>query len=135
MNFHDMTGAHNFQVGLPAVAAATATSDIGIFRVPYALKLVAGTTALSLIAGTALSGANTNTRHINVFKKVGSGSLTEVASRDLVSGTNLAIGANTLTLSADIEFAAGDLIVVVSEKIGSGQDVPALTLSIIGQGN
>lgn len=133
--FHDIIGPHNFQVDLPAVAAATATADIGIFRVPYKMKLLAGTSALSLIAGTALSGVNTNTRHINILAKVGSGSLTEVAQRDLVSGTDLAIGANTLTLAADIEFAAGDLIVVVSQKIGTGVDVPALTLSITGQGN
>lgn len=135
MNFHDMTGSHNFQVDLPAVAAATATGDIGIFRVPYKIRLAAGTTALSLIAGTALSGADTNTRHINVLAKVGAGSLTEVAARDLVSGTNLAVGANTLTLAAALELDAGDLIVVVSEKVGSGLAIPALTLSITAQGN
>ena len=79
---------------------------------------------VALINSTAVSGANTNTVHYNLINGGAEGAgTTELATRDLVSGTDLAVGKTLLldaTSSGEVFMTAGDILELETEEVGNG---------------
>lgn len=103
-----------------SVAAAAAGADAsGLLVAPFDCTVAAA----SFIPLTILTGANTDSRTIQVINRGQSGAgTTVVASKAFVSGTNAPAEDETaLTLSvtaADLVIAAGDVIEVKSLHVG-----------------
>lgn len=114
--------APNAQIlGIQVAAAAAAADASGLAVAP-----VAGTvTAASLVPLTVLTGANTNSRTVNVFNRGQTGAgTTVIASTAFVAGVNApALDETPLTLSVvagATTVAAGDVIEVQSLHILTG---------------
>ncbi|MFQ5638222.1 MAG: hypothetical protein ACE5IR_09550 [bacterium] len=116
INIHDIPGEHRVQIGTPIVASSAATNYIAVLTVPFACTV----TGIDFVCTDAVTGANTNTVHLNVDNSAG----TEIANIDLVSGTDLTAGtASALTLtstSANLDLAAGATLRLEAEEIGTG---------------
>lgn len=111
------------QVHAPAHAAATASEYLVAFVAPFDCRLK----AVYFVPFAAVTGANTNTTHLNVINKgsAGSGS-TELGALDLTSGNDLtAFDVNTVVSSLTTDLTEDDVIAVQYEKVGTGLDVPA----------
>lgn len=113
------------------VAATAAGADAsGVYvRAPFAGTV----TAASVITAAALTGANTESRTIQLFNRGQAGSgTTLIASKAFVAGVNAAADDETpLTLSstaADLVVADGDVLEFVSLHVGAtGLAGPAFT--------
>ena len=110
-------------------AAATGASESGAYvEAPFAGTV----TAASILATAAMSGANTNSRTVQLHNRGAAGAgTTLVASKAFTSGVNLAADDETmLTLSvtaADLIVAEGDLLEFTSLTVGSGLAAPKFT--------
>lgn len=105
----------------PVASAAAGADSSGRYVVaPFDGKV----TAASVICASAITGANTDSRTIQLFNRgqAGSGS-TLVASKAFTSGVNATADAATaLTLTAtaaDLNVVAGDILEFVSLHVGS----------------
>ncbi|HEY8818402.1 MAG TPA: hypothetical protein VIM25_06245 [Candidatus Limnocylindrales bacterium] len=112
-------------VDVEVAAAATAASASGLEKAPFAGTLASAT----IIALAALTGANTNSRTIQVFNRGQAGlGTTVMASLAFVTGVNLVAEDETaLTLSvtaANLVVADGDVIEVQSLTVGTGLAAP-----------
>jgi len=105
---------HLAQSTISPVAAGTASTTFPVLVAPAGTPLLV--TRVSIAPGAGVTGANTNTKHINVLDNA-----TEVSTLELVSGTNLT------TLSERELFApatprtldAGDVLSIQVEHDGS----------------
>lgn len=102
-----------------AATAANAAFETVVCTAPWAGTV----TAVNYIADTALSGANTESRTLQLINKGQAGAgTTIVASLALVLGVNLAaFDAKAITLSAtaaDLVLVAGDVLAFKSLNIG-----------------
>jgi hypothetical protein len=108
-------------VSIPVAAAAAAADDAGNYVVaPFAGVL----SAAEIIPAATLTGANTESRTVQVHNRGQAGAgTTLMASKAFVSGVNAPIeDATSLTLSAtaaDLVVAAGDVIEVTSLHVGA----------------
>lgn len=114
--------APNVQTIERTVAAVTAGSDLetDLGEMPFAGTV----TKVEYIPSTVLTGANTDSRTVQVVNKGQSGAgTTVVASKAFTSGVNAPADDNTaLTLSAvagATTVAAGDILVLQSNHVGS----------------
>ena len=83
-------GYKYLMVSTIAHAAATATEVIGCIPIPFACTL----RGAWFISNAAVSGANTDTTHLNVINEGTAGTgTTELANLDLTSGNDLVAGA------------------------------------------
>ena len=110
----------NSYIGVPVAATAAGADASGLAVAPFDGVLSAAT----VIPLTGLTGANTDSRTIQVLNRGQAGSGTTVmASKAFTSGVNLtAEDEGTLTNSgtaADLVVAAGDVIEVKSLHVGS----------------
>lgn len=101
-------------------AAANADAETTVCIAPFVGTL----SAASFVADTLLTGANTESRTLQLINKGQSGAGTTVmASKAFVSGTNAAAFDEVeLTLSgtaADLDVAEGDVIVLKSLHVGA----------------
>lgn len=116
---------YHAQAHIAAIAAATATQKDPIFCAPRACRV----TSVSVIPQAASTGDNTNTKNLNVLNAGSAGSgTTEIGNLDLATGTDLvafdekAIPFNT-TYEDGVELAEGDVLVLQTEKVGTGVNV------------
>lgn len=106
----------------PTVATASANADAGG---RFVVAPFAGTVAAArVLPATVVTGANTDSRTIQLINRgAANGGSTVVASRALLSGTNLAAKVETaLTLSAtpaNLVVAAGDVLEAFSLHVGA----------------
>lgn len=113
------------------VAAAGATADVSgsYVKAPFTGRV----SAASVIFATALTGADTNSRTVQLHNRGQAGSgTTLVASKAFTAGVNGAADDETpLTLSAtaaDLDVTAGDVLEFTSLHVGgSGLAGPAFT--------
>lgn len=117
---------------LPAQPVATAGNDLST-----AVKVVTAgnVTSVTYCPVAALTGADTNSRTINLINKGSDGSgTTVVATLALVSGVNLvAFDEKAITISstaADYAVSAGDVLQWQSLHVGTGIVDPGGTLAI-----
>lgn len=125
----NIPGKHSCEVVVPAHAAATATEQAPVFYAPFACKV----TAVRVVAGAAVTGANTNTTHLNLHNRGTDGSgTTEIANYDLTSGNNLTAydNYNLYAPASGLAVAAGGVLSLQHEKVGTGLDVPALCVVV-----
>ena len=113
-------GWHSHQATYSQVVAGEATVRRPIFVAPFNCELG----EVALINSTAVSGANTNTVHYNLINGGAEGAgTTELATRDLVSGTDLSVGKTLLldaTSSGEVFLTAGDILELETEEVGNG---------------
>ena len=114
------TGWHIHQATYSQVVAGEATVRRPIFVAPFNRELG----EVAIINSTAVSGANTNTVHYNLVNGGAEGAgTTELATRDLVSGTDLSVGKTVLldaTSSGEVFLTAGDIVELETEEVGNG---------------
>lgn len=108
------------QVNIPAVAGGSDATTV-LCIAPFAGVL----SMAVLYAVSAITGANTNTRKLEVINKKQDGAgTTLMASKQFNSGTNaVAFDNTTITNSgtaADLVVAQGDVIVLVSTHVSTG---------------
>ena len=121
----NIPGKHSCETVVPSHAAATATEDTAIFYAPFACKV----TAVRLVPGAAVTGANTNTTHLNLINRGADGSgTTELANYDLTSGNDLTAydNKNLYTPASGLAVVAGGVLTLQEEKVGTGLLVPSL---------
>ena len=128
-------GWHTKQVAYPQVVASESTVRRPIFVAPFRYELG----EVDIINSTAVSGANTNTVHFNLINGGLEGAGTdELATRDLVSGTDLDVGKTILYdqiigASASVFLAEGTILELESEEVGTGlgADINELLIVIV----
>jgi hypothetical protein len=119
------------------VAAATATEKHPIFVAPRGCKV----TEVSVIPQTATTGDNTNTKNLNVLDADSDGTgTTEIANKDLATGTNLvALDETVITLNASNTagraLVAGEVLALQVEKVGTGVIVGPFVVKVLWQPN
>lgn len=120
------------QVTTIAHAAATATEYIAAWTIPHGGRL----RGVLFTPLAAVTGANTNTTHLNVINCGADGTGTdELGNLDLVSGTDLAATTpNTIASGLTTALADGVTIALQAEKVGTGLLVPAGTAVFLYDG-
>lgn len=117
---YGIPGTYVEQRGVAAVPAATATGAVGIFVAPFRCNV----TRIAYAPVSKLTGADTNSMNINVTLADG----TEVANIDFIGGVNAEKGEETdiaiSTTAYPIALDAGETLLVVREKVGTGLDMP-----------
>jgi len=122
-----------FQTTYAQVVSSEATVRRPIWVAPYRVELG----EVALVNSTAVSGANTNTVHYNLIDGGAEGAGTsELATRDLVSGTDLDVGKTLLldaTSSGEVFMNHGDILELESEENGSGlgSDINEILLYVV----
>lgn len=129
--------AQTISTRVPAVATAGNDLSTTIGRAPFAGTV----SAVTYIPDAALTGANTNSRTLQLRNRAQDGTgTTAVASLALTAGSNLvAFDESTLTLSgtpANLNVASGDVLEFFSQHIGTGiTDPGGLVTVTITRGN
>jgi len=74
-----------------------------------------------LVAYAAITGADTNTTHVNVLDAGAAGTgTTEIGALDLVNGTDVVAAVPTSLIVTATAMTAGDVLKVQYEEIGNG---------------
>ena len=128
-------GWHVDQVAYPQVVSSEATVRRPLWVAPFNCELG----EVALINSTAVTGANTNTVHFNLIDGGAEGAgTTELATRDLVSGTDLDVGKTLLYdniqgASATLFMTQGDILELESEEVGTGlgSDINELLILVV----
>jgi|LSQX01.2.fsa_nt_gb hypothetical protein len=114
---YGIPGTYVEQRGVAAVSASTATGAIGIFVAPFRCKV----TRIAYAPVIKLTGANTNSMNLNVTLADG----TEVANIDFAEGVDAEKGEETnIAITSPITLDAGETLLVVREKVGTGLEMP-----------
>ena len=114
---YGIPGTYVEQRGVAAVSATTATGAVGIFVAPFRCKV----TRIAYAPVSKLTGADTNSMNINVTLADG----TEVANIDFVKDTDAEKGEETdIAITSPITLDAGETLLVVREKVGTGLEMP-----------
>lgn len=124
------TASFMAQAGVPTVAqGSSGTTIIGVAE--FSGEIASAT----FVANTAITGADTDTRKIEIVNKGADGQGTKVlAAIQFDSGTNAAgLKAKAIPVIPGAAVAAGDLLVFVSTKIGTGIADPGGYVSIAGR--
>jgi hypothetical protein len=127
VRFYDLIGVLSAGVGVELHAAGTATEERVIFKIPVTGRL----RKVSLTAGAAITGANTNSSNVNLKHYTG-GVGTELANKDYTLAVNTA-KATPFDLYAPAtprNMAAGDVLSLELEKVGTGLDLPQLHVQV-----
>lgn len=109
-------------------SAATATEMNPIFVAPFDCKIL----AIYIAPITAVTGANTNTTHLNIHAP----GAVEIANLDLTSGNNLTADTiNEIAITTATSLDKGDLLEIQFEKVGNGLDIPKSIICVEYQAN
>jgi len=108
------------QVTYAQVVSSEATVRRPIWVAPFNVELG----EVALITSTTVTGADTNTVHYNLIDGGAEGAGTaELATRDLVMGTDLTAGKTLLldaTSTGEVFMTGGDILELETEEIGTG---------------
>jgi hypothetical protein len=117
----------SYQVRVPAHAASTSTERVVLVYASFAMRIK----AVRHVPDTIVTGANTNTTHLNLIDAGASGAgTTEMGNIDYVNGTDTpAEDARAFTTSGSTFTAftldAGDVFSLQYEKVSNGLAIPA----------
>lgn len=117
----NMAGTFRIQVPARTHAAATATEKLCLFIPEKAVRI----TAMYHVPDVAITGADTNTTHLNILDGGTDGTgTTEKANIDYVSGTDAtALTTNDFSITA-FNLDAGDSLILQYGKVGTGLLIP-----------
>lgn len=117
---HGIFGTHVEQRGVAAVSASAATGAIGIFVAPFRCRV----TRIAYAPVSKLTGEDEDSMSLNVTLADG----TEVAHIDFTDGVDAEKGEETdipISGTADqMTLDAGETLLVIREKVGSGLAMP-----------
>lgn len=119
----DLPGLHTSSGRTTVIATSDATEEQVIFRAPFRCRVQ----SVTVTPDADVSGANTNTRHLNIINKGNDGDgTTEVANLDLTLAVDLdqADGTVIPLTAGEILLAEGDVLAVEFEEIGTGIGMP-----------
>ncbi|MBI2178921.1 MAG: hypothetical protein HYY66_07485 [Candidatus Tectomicrobia bacterium] len=121
---YDTPGTHDVHGCIEPTAAGDASKTHVIFAAPVSCKVE----KVKVIPGAAITGANTNTKHLNLINRGANGAgTTEIANRDLVLGTDLGVaGVDLYAPASPLDLAQGAQLGLQIEQIGTGQALPPL---------
>ncbi len=125
---YDTPGTHKVSVIMPAVTAADGGTAFVVFTAPVACFLE----KLNVVPATAITGQDTNTKHLNVINRgtTGGGS-TEIGNYDLTSGFDIGVaGLDIYAPASSLSIAAGTQIGLTVEDQGTGIAIPALLVTV-----
>lgn len=120
----DIPGQHVEKVRTIVVGTSDATRLDAIFRALFDCRI----TAVSYIPDAAITGADTNTRHVNILDRGLDGAgTTEIANKDYTSGIDAtALNEEVIVMSLpNHALSQGDVLAVQWEEIGTGIGAPA----------
>ncbi len=120
----DIPGQHVEKCRTIVVGTSDITRLDTIFRAPFNCQI----TAVSYIPDAAITGADTNTRHVNIVDRGLDGLGTdEIANKDYTNGVDAtALNEEVLTMtSLNHVLSEGDVVAAEFEEIGTGIGVPA----------
>ena len=124
----DLQGDHLLQADAAGNATPGTPDEFVVGIVPFRATV----TAVRFVAKTAITGAATNffTASLRNRGAAGAGALT-VASRAYSAGNNAtAFAGDTLTLTADVTVASGDVLTLEKLVSGTGLAMPAGTITV-----
>lgn len=111
---HDIPGTHKAVVATPIIASSAATNYIAVWTAPFKCTV----TGLKFVCTDAVTGADTNTVHLNVD---GPSAATEVGNIDLTDGIDLVAGvASALTMAANVSMTEDQSLRLEAEEVGTG---------------
>lgn len=122
-SLHDVPGGHVHQTVIRAHAAADATEKVNIFEAPFATKI----RAVYIRPDAAITGADTNTTHVNLINAGTAGTgTTELGNINFTDTVDAAIGERLELYAPDAALAvdANTLLVVQLELVGTGLALP-----------
>lgn len=115
-SFRPIRGNHVQQTQMPRVTASMSTFRVPIFVAPFRCELV----SVFIIASATVTGANTNTVHLNLINGGAEGAgTTELAALDLVSGTDIDVGKTSL-FATETFLDQGTMLELEAEEQGTG---------------
>lgn len=118
---HDLPGTHKHQATIYAHAASTSTEKIMVWEAPFDAVI----TDIKVIPAAAISGADTNTTHLNFIDEGADGSgTTEIDAFEFVSGFDGVEGKAISGSTTDVDIDEGDVVSVQIEKVGNGLALP-----------
>lgn len=133
LQVHDIPGVHVATAVMPASAAADATAEVPVFRAPFACKV----RKVVLVPGAAITGTATNYHNLNLINRGTDGSgTTELANRDYLNGTNesKAVARELYAPASYLALAAGAVLAIEKEKVGTGLALPAIQVIVEYEG-
>jgi hypothetical protein len=110
---------------LPSHAAATATEVVPIFVAKQNCRI----RKVSVVAGAAVTGQDTNTTNLNLHDRAADGAgTTEKANYDLTLGNDLAAHDEKILYQPATPFSldAGRVLAIQFEKVGTGLLTPQM---------
>lgn len=122
-------GTHYHHAHVEAHAAGDATTSHVVFEAPWDCEIH----KLRIIPAAAVTGANTNTFHLNLINRGTDGSgTTEIANRDYVSGTNESayVGRDLYAPSTPLKVSKGNVLDLQRELVGTGLASPRLYIVV-----
>lgn len=116
---------HVVRTTFPTIAAADATAVFPVLVADAGQPLLVK--RVSVTAGAAITGADTNTKHLNVLSGT-----TELSTLELTNGTDVAARTKTdlYAPATPLTLAAGETLSVQYEKIGNGIALPAFAVEV-----
>ncbi len=117
------------QQTIASALAADATAEWPIFYADRDCRIL----RVGIVAYSTITGANTNTFHVNILNKGAAGvGTTEIGNKDFVSGTNATafVEYDVVAESANAAMARGEVLNLQREKVGTGMAMPALLVVV-----
>lgn len=126
MRPEQMLGTQESTAFVPSILAATATEVHPIFRAPFAC--IIPTDGVNVVPQADVTGDDTNTKYLNIQNRGSAGTgTTEIGHLDLATGVDLVdFDSKNIPLTAAVTLAAGDVLAVQVEKVGTGVLLPNL---------
>ncbi|MEK6711647.1 MAG: hypothetical protein AABZ64_13820 [Nitrospinota bacterium] len=125
---YDTPGTHDQRAGIEPTAAADASKTHVIFEAPVSCKIE----KVKIIPGAAITGANTNTKHLNLINRGTNGAgAAEIANYDLTLGNDIGVAGLVLYAPASpLAAAQGTQLGLQVEQVGTGQALPPLAVVV-----
>lgn len=129
MKLQDLQGDHLLQADIAGQAAAGTPDEFVIGTVPFRATIV----AVKFTPKSTITGAATNNFSLSCRNRgaAGVGATLATAVKTFASGTNAtAFIADALTLSANVDVAAGDVLTLERLVNGTGLALPAGSVAV-----
>ena len=126
-------GEHVFDYPLPAHAAATATEEHVIFKVPAGATDGLKLDGVDLHFSAAVTGQATNYTNVNLKNRGAAGDgTTELANIDFASGQNASayVATTFYAPTTPLSLVAGAILTIEVEKVSSGLALPNFTARV-----
>lgn len=129
MHRKDLLGGNVKCAYFPAFGTTDSSKQVPVFLAEFACKI----TKLSLVPQAAVTGQDTNTRHLNLINKGTDGSgTTELANCDLISGNDLSAMDEYVIYNpaTPLDVPINTVLAIEGEKVGTGLATPEMLVQV-----